>query len=233
MSIIQGTQYVDINGRKVKTKVRRHRQARRISLRLTSAGDGIVITLPVRASLDKALKFMLSKSDWVLQHVVDNSALIRLTDGAIIPVLGENYTIKRMQGRGVTRLHAGMLEVYGAENFTARRVSDFLKKHLQRLCYAEAVDVAARIGKKVQNVRIGNMESRWGSCTTSGRLAFNWRLVFAPLGVVQYLVAHEVAHLAEMNHSPKFWRVVAELCPSHAEARKWLKANGQDLYRFK
>lgn len=233
MTINVGTQYVEVSGRQVMTKVRRHRQARRISLRLTAAGDGIVITLPMRGSLDKALKFMQFKADWVLQHVVDSSALMTLTDGATIPVLGENYIIKRMQGRGVTRLHAGVLEVYGAESFTVRRVSDFLKKHLQCLCYAQAVEAAARIGKTVKNVRIGSMEARWGSCTTSGRLAFNWRLVFAPLYVVEYLVAHEVAHLAEMNHSAKFWRVVTELCPNHAEARRWLKANGQSLYRFK
>lgn len=232
MSIIKETQYVEISGRQVMAKVRRHRQARRISLRITAAGDGVVITLPLRASLDKALRFLHSKADWVLTHVKDDLA-VKLADGVTIPVLGQEYVITRMQGRGITRLQDGRLEVYGAENFTARRVSDFLKKHLQQLCHAEAMQVATRIGKVVKQVRIGSMQARWGSCNASGKLAFNWRLVFAPLSVVEYLVAHEVAHLAHMNHSPRFWQLVAELCPHHATARAWLKKHGQGLYRFK
>lgn len=233
MTISLGKQYVDVSGRQVMTHVRRHRMARRISMRLTSAGDGIVLTLPARASLDKALKFMSSKADWVLKHVVDSSALLPLIDGVTVPVLGQNYTIRRLQGRGVARLYHDALEVYGAESFTARRVSDFLKKHLQQVCSAEAQRFAARIGKTVKNVRVGNMQARWGSCTVAGRLAFNWRLVFAPMSVVEYLVAHEVAHLSHMNHSPKFWDLVAQLCPHHAHARRWLKQHGQSLYRFK
>ncbi len=233
MTINAGTQYVEVSGRPVLTKVRRHRRAKRITLRVTAAGDGVVLTLPARASLEKALRFLHSKADWVLEHVADGSAAVPLADGAVISVLGKEYTIERMQGRGVAQLREGVLEVHGAEHFTARRVGDFLKKHLQRVCYEEAHTIAARIGRTVKNVRVGSMEARWGSCTASGRLAFNWRLVFAPRSVVEYLVAHEVAHLAEMNHSPRFWKLVAELCPHHATARAWLKEQGQSLYRFK
>jgi predicted metal-dependent hydrolase len=229
---VQEEQYVDINKRQVKVRVRRHHQARRVSLRLMPAAEGVVLTLPKRASLEKAMAFLHQKSDWVLAHVAIDNSRTRLMQGTIIPVLGMECTIQHTQGRGVTHLQDGMLYVYGAAEFTERRVQDFLKKHLQALCMVHAERMAVQVGKKVQSIRISNMQARWGSCSAGGRLAFNWRLVFAPAPIVEYLVAHEVAHLVEMNHSPRFWHCVATLCPEFQQARIWLKRHGQSLYCY-
>ncbi len=106
---------------------------------------------------------------------------------------------------------------------SARRASD-LQKAAQ--AYAEA------LGVRVKRLSIRDQSSRWGSCTSAGSLSFSWRLILAPPFVLDYLAAHEVAHLVEMNHSARFWRVVARVCPSVERAKTWLDTHGNDLHRY-
>jgi predicted metal-dependent hydrolase len=91
---------------------------------------------------------------------------------------------------------------------------------------------AARIGRKLNRVSVRDTRSRWGSCSSTARLSFSYRLIFAPKEVMEYVVAHEVAHLRHMNHSPAFWNAVEFLCPQYDAAKDWLKLHGKDLYRF-
>lgn len=225
-------QHITLNGKDIPLVVRRHKAAKRVSLRLMPAGDGVVLTLPMRGSLPRAMAFLQQKADWVLTHVAQTPQKIRLEHGATIPVLGVLHVIERMEGRGVTHISAGKLYVYGAPEFTARRVKDFLKKHLHAYCLERAQAMAAQLGKSVRAVRIAAMRSRWGSCSVASELAFNARLVFAPGEIVDYLIAHEVAHLAQMDHSQRFWQCVAVLYPDYSRARAWLKREGQSLYRY-
>jgi hypothetical protein len=92
--------------------------------------------------------------------------------------------------------------------------------------------LAARIGRKLGRVGVRDTKSRWGSCSGRGNLSFSWRLVFAPEPVINYVVAHEVAHLAEMNHGPRFWRLVESLSPDSAAARAWLKRHRSRLFSY-
>lgn len=190
------------------------------------------MTLPLRTSVQKGMAFLKLKTDWVLEHIALAPPKTALGDGAAIPVMGVMHRIERKAGRGVPRQHEGILTVHCAPEFTTRRVRDFLKKHLQDYVQHQAVLLAGILDKPIRKVRIGEMRSRWGSCTSSGRLAFNWRLVFAPQDIVDYLIAHEVAHLVEMNHSKRFWRCVAQLCPDYKHAQGWLKKNGNTLYSY-
>ena len=91
---------------------------------------------------------------------------------------------------------------------------------------------AAALGVAVKRITVRDQSSRWGSCSTTGLLSFSWRLILAPSHVLDYLAAHEVAHLVEMNHSPRFWRLVQRLCPDHDRAKAWLDAHGADLHRY-
>ena len=125
-----------------------------------------------------------------------------------------------------------ILCVAGGIEHVERRIHDFLKrevrKDLQRAAhaYAELLDV------KIRRLSIRDQSSRWGSCTSSGSLSFSWRLIFAPPVVLDYLAAHEVAHLVEMNHSPRFWKVVGRVCHHVERAKAWLDAHGDDLHRY-
>jgi predicted metal-dependent hydrolase len=225
------TTHVPLGGQIIPLAIRRHRRARRISLRLSPARDGIVMTLPQRASVTSGMDFLHSKAGWVLANVEPDKA-VALADGAILCILGENCTIRRMEGRGLSGLSGGELRIHSAPEFVARRVRDFLKKQLREACIARAQAMAAALGKTVREVKIRDTRSRWGSCSTDGTLTFHWQLVFAPAPILDYLVAHEVAHLKEMNHSARFWKVVGALFPDHARARKWLKREGHTLHRF-
>ncbi len=91
---------------------------------------------------------------------------------------------------------------------------------------------AHALGLAIRRVTVRDQSSRWGSCSTTGMLSFSWRLILAPSQVLDYLAAHEVAHLVEMNHSAKFWRVVQRICPDHQSAKAWLDAHGADLHRY-
>lgn len=221
-----------IGNRMVEVIIRRNKAARRVSLRLTPAADGVVLTLPMRTNIEKALTFLHQKITWLEMHMAKTPTRVRLEDGGVISVLGKQCVIVRCDGRGVTHLTGNTLVVYGEAAFTARRVRDFLKKYLREVCLLQARDIAMSCNRQIASVRVGEMRSRWGSCTVSGALAFNWRLVFAPFEVVRYVVAHEVAHLTEMNHSSRFWEQVSLIHPEHRVHRAWLRREGHHLYRY-
>jgi len=125
-----------------------------------------------------------------------------------------------------------LLCVAGAAPHVARRISDFLKREVKRDLEAASTRAAGALGVAVRRVSIRDPSSRWGSCSTTGVLSYSWRLIFAPPFVLDYLAAHEVAHLIEMNHSRRFWHVVERICPHVARAKSWLDAHGADLHRY-
>lgn len=114
----------------------------------------------------------------------------------------------------------------------ARRVREWLKKEARAEIAAIAAAKAERIGRSIKKISLRDTRSLWGSCNHKGNLSFSWRLVFAPRDILDYIVSHEVAHLAELNHSAAFWRIVAELCPHWRESRAWLKKYGEQLFRY-
>ena len=111
-------------------------------------------------------------------------------------------------------------------------MSDFLKREAKRDLEAASRSAAEALGVAIKRVSIRDQSSRWGSCSTTGRLSYSWRLILAPRFVLDYLAAHEVAHLVEMNHSRRFWRLVERICPNVARAKAWLDAHGTDLHRY-
>jgi predicted metal-dependent hydrolase len=127
---------------------------------------------------------------------------------------------------------ARLLCVAGQAPHVDRRVGDFLRREAKRDLEAASLRCAAELGVLVKRVAVRDQTSRWGSCSTTGVLSFSWRLILAPSAVLQYLAAHEVAHLVEMNHSVRFWRLVRKLCPDHERAKVWLDVHGSDLHRY-
>jgi predicted metal-dependent hydrolase len=223
--------HIPLGERIIPLAIRRHMRARRISLRLSPSRDGIVMTLPRRTSVEAGMRFLDKQRQWVLDNVETQRA-VTFADGASLPVLGQEVILRHQTGRGVSALKEGELHIHGDPAFLTRRVKDFLKKQLHAECLRQARALAQTLNVTLREVRIRDTRSRWGSCTTGGSLTFNWRLVFAPPPVLQYLVAHEVAHLVEMNHSKRFWGVVAQISSDMVPARQWLKKNGHLLYRY-
>jgi predicted metal-dependent hydrolase len=219
-------------------RVRRHRQARRYTLRIHSATREVVLTMPPRGSLKQAHEFAQRHGGWIAARLGRLPEPAPFVHGAVIPLRGVDHRIVHQPGeRGTVWVDgddAGgrLLRVAGEEPHVARRVADYLKREVKRDLEAASRRAAAELGVTFRRVSIRDPSSRWGSCSTTGVLSYSWRLIFAPPFVLDYLAAHEVAHLVEMNHSRRFWRVVERICPNAARAKSWLDAYGPDLHRF-
>jgi len=222
--------------REVPLRVRESARARRITLRIDAAAAGVELVLPRRVSLAAGLRFLDSRRDWVTASLAEMPTRIVFADGAIVPVLGTPHRIRhlgeRNPGGGIVAIEAGEIRVAGAAPHVARRVRDHLIALARLELSRRARALAARIDRRVTRISVRDTTSRWGSCSASGALAFSWRLILAPEAVLDYVVAHEVAHLAEMNHGPRFWRLVESLALGAARQRGWLRRNRARLLRY-
>jgi predicted metal-dependent hydrolase len=219
-------------------RVRRHRQARRYTLRIQSAAREVVLTIPPRGTLTEAREFAQKHGAWIAARLDRLPRAAPFANGAEVPLRGEPHRIVHRRGvRGTVWTELGadgerLLCVAGDAPHIDRRIGDFLRREAKRDLEAASFRHAAALGVRVKRVAVRDQSSRWGSCSTSGVLSFSWRLILAPELVLDYLAAHEVAHLLEMNHSARFWRLVQRLCPDHERAKVWLDVHGTDLHRY-
>jgi predicted metal-dependent hydrolase len=219
-------------------RVRRHRQARRYTLRIQSATREVVLTMPPRGSLKEARAFAQKHGGWIAARLDRLPEPAPFEHGTVLPLRGIDHRIEhRRSTRGTVWTEAGdggvqLLCVAGEAPHVARRVSDFLKREAKKDLEAASRLAAERLGVKLKRVSIRDQSSRWGSCSTTGVLSYSWRLIFAPPFVLDYLAAHEIAHLVEMNHSRRFWRLVERICPDFTRAKAWLDAHGSELHRY-
>lgn len=214
--------------------IRVNLRARRMSLRVDAATRTIELVLPRGTGAEQGVRFVNAHRGWIAARLDALPVPIRFEEGAIVPVLGQPHRIRHDPNRvgPPVVIGDGEIRVRGAPEFVARRVRDHLAHLAGREFAARARGFAAQIGKRVARITVRDTKSRWGSCSTAGNLSFNWRLVFAPEPVIDYVVAHEVAHLAEMNHGPRFWKVVAVLVGDHAGPRGWLKRHRNRLLSY-
>ena len=218
--------------------LRRNAKARRYTLRVQSATREVVLTLPPRGSLKQAREFAERNAAWIATRMAQVPVPLPFADGVSVPLRGIPHRIAhRPHGRGVVWTEmaddgASLLCVAGDQPHLARRVRDFLKKEARRDLDAASRRAAAALGVTLKRVSVRDQSSRWGSCSTTGVLSYSWRLILAPAFVLEYLAAHEAAHLVEMNHSRAFWRQVELICPDFRRAKSWLDKNGADLHRY-
>lgn len=211
--------------------LRRSPRARRISLRVSGLDGAVTLTLPRGVSEGEGLDFARSKGDWLRAQLGDRPDPVRVTWGATLPIEGQELRIAPGEGRRVQPMGDQLL-VPGPEETVPKRVQAFLKT-LARDRLATASDRhALALGRSYSKLTLRDTRSRWGSCTTAGGLMYSWRLILTPPEVLDYVAAHEVAHLQEMNHSEAFWSLVERLCPDYAEPRQWLRRNGGALHRY-
>jgi len=219
-------------------RMRRHRQARRYTLRIQSATREVVLTIPPRGTLKEAREFAQKHGGWIAARLDRLPKAAPFADGIVVPLRGVSHRIAhRRDVRGTVWTDAGpggerLLCVAGNAPHIDRRIGDFLRREAKRDLEAASLRFASELGVRVKRVAVRDQSSRWGSCSTTGVLSFSWRLILAPSMVLHYLAAHEVAHLLEMNHSVRFWRLVQRLCPDHERAKVWLDVHGTDLHRY-
>jgi len=228
---------LNINGRDISIFLKRNARAKRLILRQDRATGLFSLTLPKRAKLDVAEHFIHTHKGWIAEQLSKNSGAQKFDADCSFLLHGHEHVIihDKTRLRGLTQQHNNTVVIYGDHKHIHRRMVDFLRKDIRTFITPLAHEKASIIDKKIKKIRIADQKTRWGSCSTSGTLSFSCRLVFAPIFVIDYVVAHETAHLLHMNHSREFWDTCRSLCENGHQmddAKEWLKNNNDDLTKY-
>lgn len=228
-----------------RVEVRRHPGARRLTLRVSRTRRAVIVTLPLQCNLDEAGTFLSRHIEWVRERLDSLPDPVPFAHGVAMPLRGDPHGIvftgstdtrlvgaHRTPGPHVAAGLRGEIRVPGPLETAPKRLRGWLLEEAKRDLAARVAYHADRLGVEPQRIAIRDQTSRWGSCSTTRVLSFSWRLLLAPPGILDYVAAHEVAHLAEMNHGPRFWALVGKTLPDYENAKRWLRVYGLDLHRY-
>lgn len=221
------------SGVPVEIAVRVSERARRLLLKFNPIEDRFELVVPRGVRASDVRQFAEAQRGWIAARLGTAPPRVAFQPGAIIPILDVPHRIEHALGSGPpVRLEPGLLIVTGRPEHISRRIRDFLRTLARSELSEAARHYATELGKPVKGISLNDPKSRWGSCSSRGTLCFSWRLIFAPPKVLRYVAAHEVAHLAVMNHSPRFWAEVTRLVGPHQAERAWLTRNATRLQRL-
>ena len=225
-------------GRSFQVLLRRRPTARRITLRVSNATGEVVLTIPEHAELGAARRFADAHGGWIASRLERVPRRVVFKHGATVPFRGVPHRIAHWSNIGgsieatVDPNGEPVLAVTCDTPHVARRVREFLEREARKDLARAVRKYTTALGVTAKRIAVRDTKTRWGSCSAKGCLSFSWRLILAPHYVLDYLAAHEVAHLKEMNHSHRFWRELHRLCPRTEEAERWLKRHGTELHRY-
>ena len=227
------------DGELIDIKVRSSTRANRFIISVNPQTSEFWLSKPMSRSPDEARIFVERNEPWIAEQVMKLPARVQFRHGSIVPILGKEYKIShRPKDFGNVWLKEGPdiqipeLRVSGGSDHIARRVKDWLKKYAKNEVTYKATKFSNLLNKEIKKVSVRDTRTRWGSCSSRGNLSFSWRLVFAPERIVDYVCAHEAAHLVELNHSPRFWKLVYQLVGEWESSKEWLRKNGARLHRY-
>jgi predicted metal-dependent hydrolase len=226
-----------IDGEPVSVTIRHNPRARRLIIKVHPTTGEVTVVAPSRRALDHALEFARSELSWIKRRIQEVPGSVELVMGAAVLFRGEEHVVAQ-GARGPAPVWveeaegSRLIRVSGRAEHAPRRIIDFFKREARRILAERTVELAARIGARPARISIRDTQSRWGSCSTERSLSFSWRLILAPPFVLDYVVAHEVAHMRHMNHGPRFWKLVGLLTSEADAAQEWLGVNGPLLHRY-
>jgi len=215
---------IRLGGREVEYRfVRRRRR----TLGITIDADGLKVSAPLRAPWRDIEGFVREKERWILAKldewaVAPRRAVLRGVSGERLPLFGETVEVERREGP--VRREGGKLFVSGLETLVR-----WLKRAALEALRPRAAHYAALLGRPAPRLRLSNARTQWGVCTEHGTIRLSWRLVHIEPPLADYVVAHEIAHLVELNHSPRFYRLLESLYPDWPAARERLELAGAAL----
>jgi predicted metal-dependent hydrolase len=229
---------LEIDGRQVDVRIMENPRTTRLTLRLVPAAkaqESLKITVPPGTPETEIDEFLQRNRNWAAARLSRLPDVTWIADGAIIPLRGQPHRIVHCgNGRGIVSIgmegDGPVIRVFGDPKFTPRKVADFLKRQARQDLTRAVEHYSGALAVKPKSITLRDTTSRWGSCSSSGALNFSWRIVLAPPEVLNYLAAHEVAHLREMNHSDRFWKLVEDICPDMERHKAWLRSNGSKLH---
>lgn len=210
-------------------------RAKRIALKVKPSDREVSVTVPGIRSLPKAMKFVRQQKEWIEVQLEALPPPQPFTPGAVILFEGENYRLVHAEGRGRPKIDrdSKTIIVPAPDGTFEGRVKRLLIREARDQLSQSSEYYAQQLGRGIEKISVRDTSSRWGSCITrkgKGHISYSWRLISAPPFVLDYVAAHECAHMIEANHSSAYWDVVADIFPDYKKAKNWLKANGSFLH---
>lgn len=228
------TEIETIDGRRLPVKLIVNPRARRVSVRIDPTRREAVATAPSKRQLSQAAQFAAERAGWIARELSRLPQGVLLAPGALAPLRGRQHLLVCEHGRSAPRIEPGQPPLLVAPAPDAAlfesRLLRYFKDEARADLLARVRLHAAKLGVRPQRVQIKELRSRWGSCSADGVLSFSWRLILAPPCALDYLAAHETAHLVEMNHSRRFWAQVRRCMPDYETGRAWLHEHGSELH---
>ncbi|MEO1000948.1 MAG: SprT family zinc-dependent metalloprotease [Pseudomonadota bacterium] len=232
MALTTPPEILTVGAPPVAVTLRRNVRARRLTLRVSSVDGTVTLTLPPGVPVGEARRFLEARTGWLTAARARAPEAVEVRAGATLPVEGRPLRLELAEVLRPVR-DGDRLLLRGPAARVGRQAEAWLREAARARLEAAARAYAGRLGRQPARVTLRDPRSRWGSCTAEGRLMFSWRLILAPPEILDYVAAHEAAHLVEMNHGPRFWALVAELFPDHRAARGWLRSEGPALHRYR
>lgn len=215
----------------IKVALKRSARARRLSLRVSRLDGRVTLSLPARFPTEKAEEFLVEQVDWVRRQLSQIPLQSIVSPGDEIPLEGQQVRVELGSGKQMSR-EDGIIRVPGHPEKFALRLKTYLRQIAADRLRQSTEQFAHKAGRNVGKITLRDPRSRWGSCSAQGNLMFSWRLIMMPPEVLDYVAAHEVAHLVHMDHSAAFWSEVERICPGHKTQRQWLRQHGASFHRF-
>ena len=216
----------------IKVQIKYNSRAKHTILRIDPRTDALIITVPKVLSPAEIRRLVQNNANWVFEKISLLPPKTPFIDGQTFNLMGKNIIICHDPDNLVgVKLINGTLIVSGKVEHISRRIKDWLKKYAHNILADKVRSMATNLDASFGRISIRDNRSSWGSCSSQGNIAFSWRLIMAPEPVVNYIVAHEVAHLVYLNHSKDFWNTVRSLDANYQESKKWLRINGDFLQR--
>ena len=214
-------------------KIKKSPRAKRITLRVCQVTGGVKITVPPNLQTSVLRNFINKNIDWIRSNLIKLSPLVFVSEGSFLPINDQDRKIlidtDLMSNYSLTKSELILPKTVGHFETQVKSVfKQIAEDYFRKACgeYAE------KLGVKFSQIYLKDPKARWGSCSSDRKLMFSWRLIMAPIEVSSYVAAHEISHLAHMDHSHKFWNVVGSICPNYTNSRNWLRENGRNLHKF-
>lgn len=227
---------IDLGACDIPLRVRFHGRAKNITLKVDAVRRVATVTLPRYCTRSDAYAFAMQNRRWIFEQLDANEPARPFCDGGMFPFRGVQHEIRssgdaRARTKRVDAPRPTVI-VGGEPGHVNRRLTDWLKRQAAQELAANVDRFSAALDKRRGRIRIRDMSTRWGSCASDGSMAFCWRLIMAPPYVLEYVAAHECAHLIHMDHSSAFWRTVDLLEVDRARAKSWLDQHGRTLFVY-
>ncbi len=223
---------IELGDPSVSVLLRRSRGVRRLSLSVSRLDGRVSLSIPESCTLAVAQRFVEKHKDWLRATLNSTPPAQRLELGATIPFRGGDLLLQQASAPRTLMREGDVLWIGGPPQNAGKRALVWLREQARSDLHDRATTHAQNLGVEFSRLSVRDTRSRWGSCSHTGALSFSWRLVLAPRDVLDYVAAHEVAHLLEMNHSSRFWAHVERLRPDWRSQRDWLRAHGAELHRY-